>query len=493
MKGSQTDELIALSKNLTLFHDQYREGFIFLNHECIPLRSKKMRLYLIKLMWDAHKKSPSSGALSQAIDLLKAKAIFNKQQVSLYNRVGKGVHGDDSFYYDLGNGKAIRITPKGWTICNAPILFRCYSHQRNQVTPIKGGDPRALFNFIRVESEYQPLILVYLIACFIPDISHPVIHPYGDHGAGKTTACMLIKDLIDPSFLKAQSIPRDLRELIQTLAHHYFPVFDNVSSLPDWISDVFSQACTGGGFSKRQLYTDDEDIIYQFWRPIALNGINVIVHKPDLMDRSILFPLERIRTDRRRREVELWGEFENLKPSILGGIFDALSKAMTIYPTVHLSWTPRMADFGAWGFTIAEALEKGMGVKFLQAYQKNIERQIEEVVQTNALAQAVLSFMENKKHWKGTIGVAWERLYELAGSQKDPSFPRNERTLRKHLASIKPSLQHFGISYQVFARTKNGYPLAITKNPKKLDSFASSPEFDNGIKELRGERTGEEN
>ncbi|MGA2465704.1 MAG: hypothetical protein ABSH06_15300 [Thermodesulfobacteriota bacterium] len=493
MKGSQVNELVVSSKNLALFHDQYREGFVFLDHETIPLRSKKMRLYLTKRVWDAHQKCPSAGALNQAIDLLKAMAIFNNPQVFLCNRVGKGVQGDDSFYYDLGKGKAIRTTPQGWAVCDAPILFRRYDHQKEQVTPIQGGDQWALFEFINVEPEYRLLLLDYLISCLVPNISHPVIHPHGDHGAGKTTACVLIRDLIDPSSLMAQSIPRDFKELIQVLAHHYFPVFDNVSSLPGWISDVFSQACTGGGLSKRKLYTDDEDIIYSFKRPIALNAINVVVHKPDLMDRSILFPLERIHAERRKRERELWGEFENLKPSILGGMFDTLSKAMTIYPMVQLPWTPRMADFGAWGFAIAEALEIGAGEKFLQAYQRNIERQIEEVIQINALAQAVLSFMENQEHWQGTIGDAWKSLYKIAGPQKDPSFPKNERALRRHLATIRTILQHNSIFYQIYPRSKNGYPIIFTRNPAKFDSFGSPSEFPNKISQLGGERTGEAN
>ena len=493
-KGSQADELVVLGEDLVLFHDQSCEGFAFLKGESIPLRSKRIKQYLAKCMWEAYRIAPSTGTLNQAINILEAKALYDNPQVPLFNRVGKRGDGDDSFYYDLGNGKVVRVTPQGWAIGDAPILFRHYSHQRSQVTPIRGGDPWTLFEFINVEFEHRPLILVYLITCFIPNISHPIIHPYGDQGAGKTTACMMIKDIIDPSILKTQSIPKDLKELIQTLAHHYFPVFDNVSSLPDWVSNVLCQACTGGGLSKRQLYTDDEDMIYQFKRCIGLNGINVVVHKPDLMDRSILFPLERIHKEKRKKEAELWAEFESFKPSMLGGIFDTLSKAMTIYPAVHLPWTPRMADFGTWGFSIAEALGKGMGEKFLEAYRKTIDRQNEEVVQTNALAQSVLSFMEDKDDWEGMIGEAWDHLYKIVDEpKKDPTFPKGQRTLRKHLANIRPNLQYYGIFYKIYPRTKDGYPIIFTRNREKLDSFGSSSEFANQIKGIGGERNGEAN
>ena len=477
-KGSQADELVALGEDLVLFHDQSLEGFVFLKGENIPLRSKRIKQYLGKWMWEAYKTVPSTGTLNQALSILEAKAIYDNPQVHLFNRVGRRSAGDDSFYYDLGNGKAVRVTTGGWAVCDAPILFRHYSHQRSQITPIEGGDPWALFEFINVEVEHRLLILVYLISCFVPDISHPVIHPHGDQGAGKTTACMMIKDIIDPSILKTQSIPKDLKELIQVLAHHYFPVFDNVSSLPDWVSNALCQACTGGGLSKRQLYTDDEDIIYQFKRCIGLNGINVVVNKPDLMDRSILFPLERIPKEKRKREAELWTEFESRKASMLGGVFDALSKAMAIYPVVHLPWTPRMADFGAWGCSIAEALGKGMGEKFLEAYRKTIDRQNEEVVQTNALAQSVFTLMEDKDDWEGTIGEAWDQLHKIVSEpKKDPTFPRGQRMLRKHLAIIRPNLEYCGIFYKIYPRTKNGYPIIFTRDREKLDSFGSSSKF----------------
>ncbi len=74
------------------------------------------------------------------------------------------------------------------------------------------------------------------------------------------------------------------------------------------------------------------------------------------MDRSILLHLERIDPIKRKDEEKLWKDFEEVKPEILGGIFDVISKAMSIYPSVKLSLLPRMADFGKWGYAIAEAL-----------------------------------------------------------------------------------------------------------------------------------------
>lgn len=304
-----------------------------------------------------------------------------------------------------------------------------------------------------------------VISYFIPDIPHPILHPHGPQGAGKTSFFKIIKRICDPSSIEALITPRDLNQLIQVITHNHVCLFDNVSDIPVWMSDILSQACTGGGFSKRQLFTDDDDVVYQVKRCIGINGINLLIKKPDLMDRSILVYLDRIDPSQRKEENELWAEFDKIKPEILGGVFDALSKAMAIYPNVKLRCLPRMADFARWGYAITEALGKS-GQDFIRAYQNNINQQNEEVIQGNTLAQAMLQLMSDKLLWSGTYKEAWTELDELASPNKsDTTFPKTERTLRKHLDRIKPNLIDQGISYILGARGEKGYKITFQKNP----------------------------
>lgn len=475
-KQNQVNELLSLTDDLILFHDQYRDGYAFLNKECISLRSKQIKIYLSKLMWDNHGKSPSTEILNQTLNVLEAQARFDNSQITLFNRVGKISDGDESFYYDLTNGKAVKISPNGWDICDSPILFRRFSHQKEQVTPIKGEDPWILFKHLNVKLENQLLVLVYIISCFIPNIPHPVFYPHGDHGSGKTTCSKIIKDIVDPSQIPTLSLQDEKKELPQQLNHHWMPFFDNVSSLSPYASDLFSQICTGGGFSKRQLYTDEDDVIYSIKRCTGLNGINVSIYKPDLLDRTILLPFERIENNQRKEEIELLAEFEKDKPLILGGIFDTLSKAININPATRLPRIPRMADFARWGFSIAEVLFPGDGgKKFLESYQQNIHLQNEEVIQSSTLAQSILTFMDDKKDWNGTMGGLYEKLDEIAGrrDKNDRSFPKASRTLHKHLKIIKPNLADVGIVYKIWKRTKDGYPISLLKTVEEFRSFGS--------------------
>jgi len=493
---NQSEKLLRLASTLQLFHDNNKEGFAFFNCECVSLRSKKIKQWLAKLLYETEGTAPNSDALNQAINVLEAKALFNNPQKTLFNRIAKV---EDVFWYDLGNGKAIKLTGEGWEVTEAPILFRRYTHQSIQIMPVSGGDPHQVFNFLNIDEEHRLLILVYIISCFIPDIPHPIFHPHGPQGSGKTCLCKMIKMLCDPSSLESLSTPRDLNQLVQVIAHHHVCLFDNMSDLPPWMSDIMAQACTGGGFSKRQLYTDDDDVIYQVKRCIGLNGINLLISKPDLMDRSILLHLERIESARRIEERELWERFEENKPYILGGIFDILSRAISIYPSLKIKGFPRMADFTRWGCSITEALGKD-GNEFLKAYQKNIEHQNEEVIQGNTLAQAVLTFMAEKGSWEGTIKQAWDELSEIANPTKenptktktttDPTFPKSDRTLRKHLERIKTNLLDKGIAFQIGVRGNKGIPIAFQKN-KNFASSSTLFSSSNKIRQLSSEDNSE--
>lgn len=483
-RESQSTKLVKLASDLLLFHDQNKEAFAFLNLESVPLKSKKIRQWLSHQYYESEKTSPYLDSLNQAIMLLEAKAVFEGQMCPLSNRIASFEY---AFWYDMGDGKCVKVMPDEWTIMDAPILFRRYPHQLPQVVPIRSGDPFRIFEFLNVHRDSRLLILVCLISYFIPDIPHPIFHPHGPHGAGKTSLFKAIKRLCDPSTIDTLITPRDLNQLVQVLSHHHVCLFDNMSDISAQMSDILSQACTGGGFSKRQLYTDDDDIIYQVKRCIGINGINLLIKKPDLMDRCILVYLDRIEPSKRIEESDIWSRYDGALPEILGGMLDALSRAMAIYPTVKLETLPRMADFTRWGYAIAESLGYD-GNLFLESYHKNMDLQNDEVIQSNTLAQAVMALMKDKEKWDGTIKEAWTELNNLADPQKtDSTFPKTERTLRKHLERIKANLMDLGINYSIGPRSEKGYPISFNKQPN-FGSFASLSTDSLGRKAIHPER-----
>ena len=207
------------------------------------------------------------------------------------------------------------------------------------------------------------------------------------------------------------------------------------------------------------------------------------------MDRSLLLNLDRIDPSKRMEEEKLWKSFDKAKPEILGGIFDVLSKAMKIYKKTELACLPRMADFARWGYAITEAL--GIkGKQFLKAYQSNIDRQNEEVIENSTLAQSVFMLLEDESEWNGTIAEAWKELHEKVNPdgnksflRNDYSFPKTPRTLRKYLERIKTNLLDYGISFHKGKRTEKGQEIYFLKdcNFNAFASFASGSHKNNGF------------
>ena len=124
-------------------------------------------------------KVPNSENITNALNILKANAEFDGNSKELHLRVAYDTtieHGTTrttktTIYYDLTNKEweAIKITPKGWTIEKAPIIFRRHNAQP-QVHPSKEY-PADIFdrfiNLLNVKGEERKLISQMLHHCIV--------------------------------------------------------------------------------------------------------------------------------------------------------------------------------------------------------------------------------------------------------------------------------------------------------------------------------------
>ncbi|HEX6294784.1 MAG TPA: hypothetical protein VFZ46_06475 [Nitrososphaeraceae archaeon] len=378
-------------------------------------------------------------------------------------------NGDFSFYYDLTNSNwsAVKITSQGWSIEKTPpILFRRYSNQLPQAIPVNKlenndnkNEINVLDKFVNLlnikDNDNKLLLKCYIISLFIPGIAKPILMLHGEQGSAKSTLQELIKMLVDPSIVKTLTFPRDINELVQLLSHNYITFYDNVSVIKEWISDTLCRGVTGSGFSKRQLYNDDNYIIYFFQRCIGFNGINLAATKADLLDRGIIIQLERIPKEKRRKIEDIWKDFEILRPQLLAYIFDILVKVLQVKQKGGIKISNglnRMADFEEY----AEIIARCMGYpedEFLRVYQDNIGIQIDEAIQASPLSMAVIELMDNNNGDDILIDTASELLLKLndiaetklkIDIKKIPSWVKSPNQLSRKLNEAQTNLREKG-------------------------------------------------
>jgi len=469
---SSTDRLIELGKQDTIFFhtpDDTCYAAVKLGtggYAIYPLneKSRQFKKILKHRYYNATGKAPAAEPLKAAIGVLESIAMFEGDTIELHNRVAW--HGD-SIVYDLTNSnyEAIEITSQGWGLMpHGHILFRRFSHQIPQVYPIPGGNPWRLFEFRNVSESDRLINMVYLISCLVPDIPHPIPIKTGEHGSTKTTGSRMEKSLIDPSDMDVISLQPNEERMTLLLHQHWFVMFDNVTYLQQWQSDALCRASTGEGTMKRTFYTDEDVTIFKYKRCVGLNGINNAATKPDLLDRAIFLNLEPIPKDRRIEEKVLFERFNEAKPEILGGMFDALSKALRIYPTIELKEKPRMADFAVWGCAIAEALGRTKE-EFLEAYYANIGRINREALAESMIGNLILTFMQEVSEWEGTPTQLHNELEMLAPAHgidiRSKAWIKTPRSLGKRLRLIIPNLREEGITVEM-RRASTGQVYRIT-------------------------------
>lgn len=466
---STADLLIDIGKSAELFHDEVNEPYARIGGVNYRLRSKEFKSWLAGQCWQAYLKAPNTDSINTALNVLEAIARFEGKEHRLEVRVAAC---DGAIYYDLCDptGRAVKIDKTGWQVVDdPPNLFKRYPHMQPQVEPKSGGNIEQLLDFINVADPNHKLLLkIYTVACFQPDIAHPVLDFEGEQGSGKTSVAKIIRTTIDPSALEVLSFPHGVNGLVQKLAHNYVAPFDNLTSLSAEESDCLCRAVTGEGFSKRQLYTDDDDIVYRYRRCILLNGINIVATRPDLLDRSLIIRLDRIPPNERREEKELWARFNACLPYILGAVFDCLSKAMSIYSNVHLPELNRMADFTRWGYAIEQALARKEQSGFLRAYSENIKAQNDEAISASPVANAVVEFMKANDCWEGSPSVLYKELEAIALRLKladSRAWPSAANWLSRRLNEIKTNLREAGIEVNLDKEGERKIYLRKVKNP----------------------------
>ena len=248
---------------------------------------------------------------------------------------------------------------------------------------------------------------------------------------------------MDPAQPPSTGTPRSERDAAIAARNRHVFVYDNLSGLSTWLSDMLCRLSTGEGFATRALHTDDEEVVIEASRPVILTGIENPAVRGDLEDRSIGIRLSRIADADRRTEAELLGDFDQARPIIFGALLDGLAEGLRQYDNVRLEQLPRMADFCRWAVA-CEGAYWAPGT-FVSAYGDAQAAGTEDVLEASSIGPALRQFLEGCPTFDGTATELLGHLNAcLPEGASQRSWPSNGAGMGKRLTRLAPSLRKLG-------------------------------------------------
>ena len=447
----------------------------------VPLASRSGNSIRARLAASLHRqtgKVASASALSDCITVLDGEASeLDPRPVWL--RIGQ--HGD-MVVADMGTetGQCITITPRGWAIeTSSPVIFRRSELTHPLVSPDRGGTLDALRELVNLPEEDYRLAIAWVVAAYFTGIPHPILLIQGEQGTAKSNLIRTLLALVDPQPAADRTPPKDQREWAIFARASWAFCYDNITAIPDWLSNALCKGVTGDAVLQRVLHTDDDIGVYSFQRVIALTTI-AIKHDiaGDLADRILLVEPEVI--DKRRTEADITAARAAALPAALGAVLNLVAGVLRELPGTAVANAPRMADFA----NVLAALDTVTGWHALACYRAKVASLALSLIEGNTFAYAIYRLATcpspgglDPGPWEGTAGELLDALRRICTDARMTAsdLPEDVRAVGRQVREIAPSLRKAGIDI----RPRKSGPrrlLRITKTGDNNDNDAPPEE-----------------
>ena len=471
-RKSQVTKLIEIGKRLTLFHDaeqnSYAEIPISKHRENWRLESKTFSQWISGIFYHETGTGAIGTAINDAIRTLSSIAKFDGEERHIFLRAAEH---EDQLFIDLcdANGRSIEIDQTGFRLIkNPPVTF---VRQKGMIalpepTPAESIEP--LWSFLNIHPDDRPLIAAWLINALRSTGPYLILNLVGEQGSAKSTATRLLRSLVDPSAVPLRSPPREERDLLVSAANNWVVALENLSGIPNWLSDSLCRLSTGGGHSARQLYSDGEEYLINLQRPVIINGISSVALRGDLAERCITVMLNHIPESNRREERMMMESFQEQAPRILGALLRGLSTALKRIDKVrhHVQSLPRMADAALWATAAEPAFGWTQGT-FLKRAAENAQAAADDIIEASPVSKALADLLKRRDNWEGTATQLLEHLEEVVGQKASRrNWPGNARALSAALTRLVPALRKHGINVDF---SRHNRQRMISVHHRKMD------------------------
>jgi len=463
----------ATQDNQMYFTDQMGTAYVRYNGDHglknSPVKSMEFKDYLRRKWRAANNRIIGKEALNQVLAELEAEARAGNEH-ELKPRVAYSEE-IDSIVYDYldGTGEVAVISKQGVneshidSLYQVPLL-RTESHQKPQDRAVRSSDPTLIKDFIdgfmNIQDHSKALVCAWIGASLMPHITQPAIYLTGEPASGKSTQLKVLRELIDPSVLNLMDPPNRKQDAELQAAQHSVLMYDNMADgIPRWLSDHWCRVITGGTSSKRAHNENTEMVMINFKAPIAFNGINLAAAKADLLDRTIILHTLHIdKSNTRDENADFYPAFKKMKPVFLGAIFNVISEAMKIYPTIEVEDKGRFGDFVKWGAAICAAAGYGAD-RFINEYKLNRDAQVNAAIEGDILATQILAWLNYRQDGFAFEGTTTELLHTLNvfvdgqdngihtrdGVPTDKYWPSSPKQLTNRLNMLQGMLEEAGV------------------------------------------------
>ncbi|KXU89939.1 hypothetical protein CI15_07105 [Paraburkholderia monticola] len=432
------------------------------HRECWPVRSDGFREWLAYSFYQQYGRAPTDLAITTALATIEGKAKFDGDQRRTHLRVAS-VEG--AVWIDLCNDawQAVEVTTTGWRIVDAPpLLFIRTATMRALPTPTQGGAIAPLWEIVNIPESERLLVVTWMLECFRSATPYAVLELTGEQGSAKSTTQHYLRELIDPNRSNNRAAPKNVDDVFVAAQNAHLMSFENLSHLPAAYQDALCVLATGGGYSTRRLFTNADETVLDLKKPIALNGIALIVTAQDLSDRALHVDLPTI--EARATANQIQQTFETHRDGIFGGLLHVLARSLGELHAVRAESLklPRMADFAQLGEAVYRVHGKSPG-SFLRDYEERRRESVHRTLDASPVAMAMLAYLdENPAGFDGTIG----RLHEVLAAyrQDSESWPKSPKGMGDAFRRLAPALRQIGIAAWASERRGNhGYACSLRR------------------------------
>ncbi|MSU62301.1 MAG: hypothetical protein EXS31_07880 [Pedosphaera sp.] len=481
-RNSAAAKVVQLAGDFEFFHTPDGRAFAkipFGGHiEIWPIDSRRFKSLLEHRYYQSTKKALNRNALTDAVGVLTAKGNFDGKEENVSMRVARL---GDNILIDLCDPgwRVIEVSADGWRVREkSPVNFVRTRNMRALPSPAPSseGSIEPLWEVLNVTPAQRALVVGALIVSYHPDGPFFILNIVGEQGTGKSGASKTIRNLIDPNEVPLVSPPRDERDLLVQATNNRCVAFDNLSHLPNWLSDALCRLSTGGGNSSRELFTNGEEFTFSVKRPVILNGIGDVASRPDLAERCLQIELELIPEDRRLTEEELSGKLELAAPVIFSAILNGLACALRRKSQVSRKSLPRMADAVVWAIASETAFGFSEGT-FLAAYRSSINRGALSSVEGDVVGGAIVDFLKDKDAWAGQPKELWDELQQQAKEVlvRGKGWPKTPKALSEALKRLAPAFRRVGYEVEFGKSCNRWIRLGRVGNPAPAASTGGIP------------------